>query len=281
MKMIKDLFFFSPRNNALGICLSGGGALGFAHLGVLQALEDHGIFPQQIVGSSMGAIIGTLYAANYTPSQMLQMIKNQKFYKITKLMTFRPSFLKSGLSNHNMLTEFLLELIPHNSFEQLTKKMHICVANLNTAQWEIIESGNELAQWVAASASIPGIYETIKKNDTFYVDGGLLNNMPAQGIEYACQDIIGVDVLPHVVPKDFHKPIDTLACSVRAIQHQNSKEGRDLCRFLIEPRGIDEYNEFSFDAYLSIYQHGYSAATKCIVENPEMMKLGNLKALQQ
>lgn len=273
MKIIKDLFFFSPRNNALGICLSGGGALGFAHIGVLQALEDHGIFPQQIVGSSMGAIIGTLYAAGYTPNDMLQMIKNEKFYKITKLMTFRPSFLKSGLSNHNMLSEFILELIPHNSFEQLKKKMHICVSNLNNAEWEIIQSGNELSQWVAASASIPGIYETVNVNGVFYVDGGLLNNMPAQGIDYACQNIIGVDVLPHIPPKALNKPIDTLACSARAIQHQNSKDGRELCRFLIEPKAIEEYHEFSFDAYLFIYQHGYSATTKYIVENPGMMKL--------
>jgi len=273
MKMIKDLFFFSSRNDALGICLSGGGALGFAHIGVLQSLEDHGIFPQHIVGSSMGAIIGTIYAAGYSPAEMLQMIKNQKFYKITKLMTFRPSFLKSGLSNHNMLREFMLELIPHNSFEQLKKKMHICVTNLNTSEWEIIHSGNELNQWVAASASIPGIYETIKVNDMYYVDGGLLNNLPAQGIEEFCQNIIGVDVLPHIVPAELNKPIDTLAFSVRAVQHQNSSEGRDLCRFVIEPRAVEEFHEFSFDAFHEIYQYGYSAATKFIVENPGIMKL--------
>ncbi len=273
MKMIKDLFFQSTKNDSLGICLSGGGALGFAHIGVLQSLEDHGIFPQQIVGSSMGAIIGTLYAAGFTPTEMLQMIKNQKFYRISKLMTFHPSFLKSGLSNHTMLREFILELIPHNSFEQLKKRMHICVVNLNTAEWEIIHAGNELDKWVAASATIPGIYETVTDNEVYYVDGGLLNNMPAQGIEDYCQNIIGVDVLPHIIPTKLGKPIDTLAVSIRAVQHQNSKEGRELCRFLIEPKAIEEYHEFSFDAYQAIYQHGYSAATKYIVENPGMMKL--------
>lgn len=274
--MNKDLFFTSSKNDVLGICLSGGGALGFAHIGVLQSLEDHGIFPQQIVGSSMGAIIGTIYAAGYSPAEMLQMIKNQKFFRITKLMTFRPSFLKSGLSNHIILREFMLELIPHNSFEKLQKKMHICVVNLNTAEWEIIHSGNELDQWVAASATIPGIYETIKVNDIYYVDGGLLNNMPAQGIDEFCQNIIGVDVLPHIVPTALNKPIDTVAFSVRAILHQNSKEGRDLCRFVIEPHAVEEFNEFSFDSYQAIYEYGYSAATKYIEENPGMMKLKKL-----
>jgi len=214
-----------------------------------------------------------MYAAGYSPKEMLQLVKDDKLYKITKLMTFRPTFLKSGLSTHDMLRSLVHELIPHNSFEQLKKKLYICVVNLNKAEWEIVDSGNELDKWVAASASIPGIFETIKVGETYYIDGGLLNNMPAQGIEDFCQVIIGVDVIPHKVPTELKKPIDTLAFALRAVQHQNSKEGRDLCRFIIEPQAIEEFHEFSFDAYQAIYKHGYKAATKYIAENPEMMKL--------
>ena len=147
MGMIKDFFFTSSRNEVLGLCLSGGGALGFAHIGVIQALEDHGIFPEQIVGSSMGSIVGTLYAAGYSPAEMLQMIKDDKLYKITKLMTFHPTFLKSGLSNHTILRHLIKELIPHNSFEQLKKRMHVCVVNLSTAEWTIVGEGDELDKW--------------------------------------------------------------------------------------------------------------------------------------
>lgn len=272
MKTIKDLFNFS-RNESLGICLSGGGALGFAHIGVLQSLEDHGIFPTHIAGSSMGAIVGTLYAAGFSPKEMLQLVKNDKLYKITTLMTFRPTFLKSGLSTHTMLSSLMRELIPHNSFEQLNKRMFICVVNLNEARWKVVSSGNELDKWVAASASIPGLFETIKNNDEYYVDGGLLNNMPAQPLDEFCQNIIGVDVIPHKIPLELNKPIDTLAFSLRAMQHQNSKAGRSLCKFIIEPQAIEEFHEFSFDAYHAIYQHGYSAATKFIVENPEILLL--------
>ena len=273
MGMIKDFFFTSSRNEVLGLCLSGGGALGFAHIGAIQALEDHGIFPDQVVGSSMGAIVGTLYAAGYSPAEMLQMIKDDKLYKITKLMTFHPTFLKSGLSNHTILRHLIKELIPHNSFSQLKKRMHVCVVNLSKSACEIVGDGDELDKWVAASASIPGVFEAIKHEDTYYVDGGLLNNVPAQGLEEFCQTIIGVDVIPHIPPTELKKPIDTLASSVRAMQHQNSREGRDLCRFLIEPYAIEKYHEFSFEAYQDIYQYGYSATTKYIVENPEMMRL--------
>ena len=223
----------------------------------------------------MGAIIGTFYAAGYSPKELLQLIKNDKLYKITKLMTFPRSFLNSGLSKHDVLSSLIHELIPHNSFEKLNKKMHICVVNLNNAEWEIVSAGEELDKWVTASASIPGLFETIKDHEINYIDGGLLNNMPAQGIAGFCETIIGVDVIPHKIPTELKKPIDTLAFSVRAMQHQNSKEGRGLCRFLIEPQAIDEFNEFSFDAYQSIYQYGYDAAMKYIDENPAILKLIN------
>lgn len=273
MKLIDTLFHSSAKSDGIGLCLSGGGALGFAHIGVLQALEDHDVFPTQIAGSSMGAIVGTLYAAGYTPKEMLQLIKDDKLYKITKLMTFHPTFLKSGISTHEMLQSLIRELIPHNSFEQLKRKMHICVVNLNTAEWEIVNSGNELDKWVAASASIPGIFEAVKKESVFYVDGGLLNNLPSQPLKENCSTLIGVDVIPHKVPEKLSKPIETLVFAVRAMQHQNARQGRDLCDFLIEPQAILEFHEFSFDSYQAIYQAGYSAVTKYVLENPEMLKI--------
>ena len=280
MKMIKDLFNSSSRIDSLGLCLSGGGALGFAHIGAIQSLEENGISPTHIAGSSMGAIVGALYAAGYTPADMMQMIKDDKLYKVTKLLTFTATFLKSGLSTHNSLSKLMEEMIPHNSFEKLQKKLHICIVNLNSGEWEIIDSGNDLKKWVCASASIPGVFETVKDGRTYYVDGGLLNNMPAQGLENNCRTIIGVDVIPHKVPSELNKPSDTLAYSIRAMQHQNSKAGRELCRYLIEPKAIEEFHEFSFDSYEAIYKHGYDAASKFIAENPRILKFATVTAIE-
>jgi len=279
MKMIKDLFNSSSRNDALGLCLSGGGALGFAHIGVIQSLEENGISPTHIAGSSMGAIVGALYAAGYSPADMLQMIKDDKLYKFTKLLTFTATFLKSGLSTHNSLSKLMEEMIPHNSFEKLHKKLHICIVNLNSGEWEIMHSGNELNKWVCASASIPGVFETVKEGKAYFVDGGLLNNMPAQAIENNCRTIIGVDVVPHKIPSKLNKPTDTLAYSIRAMQHQNSKPGRELCRYLIEPNSIEEYHEFSFEAYEAIYKQGYDTANKFIAANPRILKLSTVPSI--
>jgi NTE family protein len=263
----------SKKIKPLGISLSGGGALGFAHIGVLQALEENGIFPQCISGSSMGAIVGTLYAAGYSPAEMMQLIKDDRLYRVTKLITFTPTFWKSGWSDHSTVRSLIKELIPHNSFDLLPKRLHICVSNLNTAKWEIKNSGENLDTWVSASASIPGVFEAIKSGETYYVDGGLFNNLPAQPLKDECRNIIGVDVLPYLIPTNLKKPSDAVTFSIRATQNVNSLEGRALCKHVIEPLALNKFHEFSFEAYQKIYQQGYDDTIKYIKKHPEILEL--------
>jgi len=264
-----------PVKLGLGLCLSGGGALGFAHIGVLQALIDNGIEPDIISGSSMGAIVGTLYAAGVTPAEMMQIIKDDRLYRVTRLITFWPTFWKSGWSDHSTVLTLIKEMIAHNSFEGLQKKMFICVSNLNLAQWEIKSSGNELNSWVSASASIPGVFEAHEIDGTFYVDGSLLNNFPAQPLKELCSNIIGVDVLPHEAPTSLKKPIDAVTISFRTVEHVNSTEGRSMCKHIIEPQSIKYFNEFRFDAYQKIYAQGYSDTIEYIKNNPDILYLRN------
>lgn len=250
----------STERKPLGLCLSGGGALGFAHIGVLQALQELNIVPEVIAGSSMGAIVGTLYAAGIQPEEMLQIIKADKLYLVSKLMRFKPSFWKSGFSTHGTVRALIKEVIPHNSFEGLPKKMMICVVNLNTMQWEIKEKGKNLCSWVSASASIPGVFEAYERNGVFYLDGGVLNNLPAQPLKPLCRAIIGVDVLPFNAPTSMKRPVDAITSTIRGVQHVLSQEGRSLCDILIEPSVVGKYHEFRFDAYEQIYKIGYKEA---------------------
>ena len=276
MKSIKELFTQSvvhDTKHKIGLCLSGGGALGYADIGVIQALEDHQIFPDVISGSSMGSIVGSIYAAGYTPAQMLQFIKDGKLYKITNIMNFQPAFWKIGLSDHAPIVTLMNEFIPNNSFDKLEKKLYVCVSNLTSASWEIISKSEKLDMWVAASCCIPGIFNAMKINNMMYVDGGLLNNVPSQPLREKCEFIIGSDVIPHLTAKKKLKPRDTLVKSLRVAQHQSSLPGRALCDFLIEPEAIEKYNEFNFEAYQSIYQYGYRAATQFIAKNPDILKL--------
>lgn len=264
----------SEKTPVVGICLSGGGALGYAHIGVLQALEDCDIYPDIISGSSMGSIIGLGYAAGKSPQEMLQLIKNDKLYRITSLINFSVPFWKTaGLSNQASLKKLVGELCAENTFESLKKPFYVCVSNLSKGEIEYISAGNRMNEWIAASSSIPGIFSATKINDELYVDGGLMNNMPAQPLKEKCDVIIGSDVLPHSSVKKKMKMQNVFVSSVRIMEHVNSTEGRKLCDYIIEPKAVEKYHEFSFDAYQAIYESGYNAVSRFLIEHPEILKL--------
>ena len=257
----------------LGLCLSGGGAIGFAHIGVLQALLENNIQPEVVSGTSMGAIVGTMYAAGISPQEMMSIIKEDKLYLVSKLMHFKPSFWRSGFSTHGTVRALIKELIPHNSFEKLPKKLMVCVTNMNTMQWEIKQKGRNLCSWVSASASIPGVFEAYVKDGVYYLDGGILNNLPAQPLKPLCRAVIGVDVLPYMPPGEMKRPMDAIQSALRGIEHVNSLEGRALCDHLIEPKVAARYHEFRFDAYEKIYKIGYKEAREYIKLHPEILSL--------
>ena len=143
----------TKKNIKTGIALSGGGARGIAHVGVLKALEDYGIFPDYISGASAGAIIGAFYAAGNTPDEIYQIVKKAEFAKMFKI-----SILKPGILKLDYLWELLKEKIKDDSFEALQKKFFVSVSNLNSGEYEIHGKG-KLFRYVVASASIPIIFK--------------------------------------------------------------------------------------------------------------------------
>ena len=252
----------------LGLALSGGGALGFAHIGAIQALEEHGIKPDYVSGSSMGAIIGVIYCAGYTPTEIMKVIKDEKLYKLEKLMSPKISLKRQGLSSHATLRTTLQEMLPHDCFDSLKIPFTVCVTNITSGKSEYYFSGKGLINWVVASASIPGVFEPVFVNDTAYVDGGVLNNLPAEALHNrGCDYIIGVDVLPFL---DVQKSsiMDIALWSIRLMQHSNTIDDSKYCNWLITSNAIKSYNEFDFDKYKEIYQYGYKAMTDYIHSHP-------------
>lgn len=273
---MKPLFPFRRKDRSMRLCLSGGGALGFAHIGVIQALEEQGIAIAEVSGTSMGAIIATFYAAGLSPERMLEVIDEHKLYRVRSLLTVHPAFWRRGVSDMTTLRELIRELIPHNSFEGLDRRLHICVSDMNRAEWRMVSTGGGLDRWVAASASIPGVFEPMVIDGTVYMDGGIMNNMPAQCFERNFRTTIGVDVIPYprLRPIEVDKASDMAAAAIRAMQYRNSREGRDICYHLIEPLVLNTYHEFSFDAYREIYQIGYDTAKAYIAAHRELREAG-------
>ena len=270
----------TTKKHKIGLALSGGGALGFAHIGAIQALEEHGVKPDFISGSSMGAIIGAIYCAGYSPAKIMRIIQAEKLYKLDKLMSPNLNFKQKGLSSHATLRATLKELIPHDCFDSLEIPFSVCVTNITSGTYEYYYSGKGIVDYVVASASIPGVFDPVVIKNTTYVDGGVLNNLPAEILhQKGCNYIIGVDVLPFL-PIEKKTIIDITLWSIRLMQHSNTQNGIKYCNWLIESNAIEKYNEFEFDKYKEIYQYGYKAMTEYIHSHPEMIETITGKPLE-
>jgi len=268
LSFLSNLF---AQKHEVGIVLSGGGALGYAHIGALQALEEYGIFPTIVSGTSMGSIIGAFYANGYSPKQMCEFVKFEKFYKPLKIVAPLLQVNQLGFFSQKNILNILKKYIP-NSFDSLNMPLFVSVTNLTTSKIEYVNSGDSLHNYLLASSAIPTIFDAVKINGNTYVDGGVLNNFPAQPIRQQCKYLIGIDVKADYEFDKAKRIKDIFLRTLNVIIIHNSAEGRAMCDVLISPGANKKYYEFNFAAFDKIYQYGYDATKKYLEENPEMVK---------
>jgi NTE family protein len=244
----------------IGLALSGGGARGIMHTGVLQALHEHHIYPEVISGTSAGAIMGALYSEGLTPKEIFDFSKSLTL-KNGMRWSSGPGFIK-----HDLLRERLRLAIPHDSFEGLRKPFTVSVTNLNSSLNELFDSG-ELAEVVAASSSIPVIFTPVQLGDNMYCDGGATNNMPAKMLRPICDFVIGVNVHPRLpIAKDELRSSKDVAMRAFEISIFNNIAPQiRACDLVIEPdNDIRKYNLFSFNRGQDLYNLGYRTAMNAL-----------------
>lgn len=248
----------------IGLCLSGGGAKGIAHIGVLKALREVGIYPDVVSGTSAGSVVGALYAAGKSPEEMMDFVKDSSLFKI-----FRVVLPGDGFTKLTYLREKLAHAIPQDSFESLKRPLHVAITNLNTGDIEIRSEGR-LYDVVMASSSIPLVFSPVEINGQLYVDGGLLSNFPVEPLLKCSDVIIGVNLMPQepVEDKAVQNIIGVATRCFSLSVWSNTKPLLASCDVVIEPPGIEQYNIFQFNKYKELMELGYEAALDRI---PEIM----------
>ena len=262
-------------NKNTGIALSGGGARGIAHIGVFKALEENGIEPNYVAGTSMGAIIGVMYAAGLNSQQMTTILKDEKIYKWFKVEWFRP-----GLLSLAGVKELLLKHIGHDEFDKLKHPFSIAVSNLNTGKGEIINKGNMLMDYVIASASVPLVFTPVEINNSKYVDGGLFHNLPSEALVSDCDYIIGSNVNP-VGREEKVESVKQVGERVFNLAiAQNVWQSRTYCDFFIEPRRMAKFSPWDYFKVDELIEVGYKSANKVIHKFilPEMEEIRAFEA---
>lgn len=242
----------------IGITFSGGSARGYAHVGILKALSEHGIEPEVISGTSMGGVVGVLYAAGYTPQEIQEILINEKFSKVAGF-----SWQRTGLLKMEKLRQVLHKYIAEDDFSQLRKPFYLGLTNLNEGRREIRTEG-ALFDHLIASCSVPGVFAPMIIDKVSYVDGGLLCNLPASAIRDKCRILIGAHVNHPGRKTGFTGPKGIVERAINLGITQNAKPQMELCDYLIDPPAMEHFSLFDFSKIEEIINAGYNHTIKMI-----------------
>lgn len=236
----------------IGIVLSGGGARGIAHLGVLKALEECGIKPSVISGTSAGAIAGAFYAAGYSLNEIKKIVEQNEVFNFSNIL-----IKKQGLFAMKGFEKMYQTYFPNNSFDDLKIPLHVAATDILKGETVYFSSGN-LSQALMASSCIPIVFQPVNFNNTYYVDGGVLNNFPVEPLLNQCEIIIGSHVnsirkevneihMKDIVDRSFHL---ALSSSV--------KDKAATCQLFIEPPNMSKFSIFDIKKSDEIFEYGYN-----------------------
>ena len=253
-----------------GIVLSGGGALGYAHVGVLMALEEAGITASVVSGASMGALVGALYAYGCSPQEMINILEHEKLYKKSKIFTIR-LLNKKGLSTHKKLEKILNKILPVDSFDSLNLFFAVSMTNLIELKTEYAFSGNKLKEKIMASATIPSLFEPKEIDGIVYIDGGVTNNIPIEPIIGKCEKIIIVDVLAAGYKNDISGRVKIAYRGYLAMMKQANIDRINQADYYVGLEKLEKYNIFDFAKYKEIIKIGYDGMKEFLRQHSELI----------
>lgn len=245
------------RQYDIGFVLSGGFIKGFAHLGAMQALDEHGIRPDVICGVSAGSIAGAFIADGRAPYEVVDIFMR---YKFNDLAVWARS--TSGLFKLNEFITFLKKNLRATKIEELSIPLLIEATDFDHGKQVIFHRGR-LAERIAASCCMPIVFSPVRIGSTYYVDGGIINNMPASAIREQCAHVIGINVSP--VPTGRLQKMNVVNIALRTYTlmfHSNTFDEARLCDLLIEPEGLDHYHNREMEYAGEIFQKGYDFTNK-------------------
>ncbi len=285
-----------PKEPKIGLVLSGGGAKGFAHIGTLKVIDSLGIRVDYIAGTSMGAIIGSLYASGYSGKQLDSIFKGVNFddilndkiprsakstyerelserYAITlpfdNLKVKLPSALSKGQNTFNLLTKLLLHVSKEDNFSQLPIPFFCIATDVETGQQVVLDKGN-LPRAVKASGAFPSLFQPVEFDGRLLIDGGVVNNYPIDELREKGMDIIiGVDVQDDLANRTDLSSAPEILFQINNFRTINDMKIKSKKTDIYIKPDITKFNVVSFDD------------GKQIIDNGELATLDKIEILKQ
>lgn len=239
-----------------GLVLSGGGARGIAHLGVLKALEEIGVKVDLVSGTSCGAIIGAFYCAGYSVNDISKFIKNNSIFHFKSI-----AWSTSGLLKPEANEKIYLQYFPQRSFDTLKIPLDISASDLLSGKTVVLSSG-DLVTSIAASSAIPVLFEPVKYRGYMLTDGSATSCFPVEPLLGKCNNIIGVYVNPIEQLKEISGITGIIDRGIHMALHGEFTHKKALCSIVIEPADLKKYGMFDFGKVDELIDIGYRQAMK-------------------
>ncbi len=176
------------QTKSIGLVLSGGGVRGMAHIGLIQAMNEFGLSANVVGGSSVGALVGALYANGNSVVEMMAFFKETPLFRYNFLTIVKPGFIDT-----DRYFDVFKAYFPEDTFEALQKELHVVATNLQKGDLEYFSEG-ELIRPLLASAALPPVFSPVEMDGQLYADGGIMNNFPLEPVMGKADFIIGSNV---------------------------------------------------------------------------------------
>ncbi len=252
------------RNGKIALCLGGGGARGFAHIGALQAFYEENIDFDLVAGTSAGAIVGALYAAGITPKDMLAHGAKLEMKDVRKGFILSPD-------DSTKIGKIVSDIIGKKQFSELVKPFYAVAVDLVQGNQVVLDEG-DVATAVAASATVPLFFKPLVVGDKHLVDGGLLNNIPADVCRMVGADhVVTVDVNPTRGGGTEEMGLFSVLKATFSIMGTNASTQGLLNSDIIIAPDLSNFKSTDKEGYEEMYKLGYRAAKEKCAEIIDLM----------
>lgn len=240
------------------LALSGGGARGAYHLGVLHYLDEHNIKVKAICATSIGSIVAASYASGISPLEQLEILKSKEIKKI-----FRFQWFKKAIFDIDLEATVLEKLVPKKKIEDLHIPVYISALNLDNAQETIFTQGNLYEVCKASSALCP-VFKPVMIDGVTYVDGGFTNHIPVAPLVHFNTPIIGVNLHPFMYNMTLANFFEYLKRSITVGMNMNVNKAKQICDYFIESTQITNYSILSLKNFDQLFELGYKETQKVL-----------------
>lgn len=241
----------------VALVLGSGGARGYAHIGVIQVLEQHGIHPDFIVGTSAGSIVGSIYASGKTANELRDIALNMKANDVRDV-----KIDLKGFFDGKKVENYVNEQVNNTPLEKLKTPMYVVATQLKEGKKVVFNYGNT-GQAVRASVSIPSMFVPTKIGEDEYVDGGLVSPVPVEvAHDLGADIIIAVDILAQPIHTETSNVWGLFNQNINIMQNHLAREELQYADVIIQPELKEKAHIFDVKNREITIQAGRDAAQK-------------------